>query len=188
MFCKHFSPFIDQLKEHLLLFQTRLEAQALVLKSWHKTTVTTCLIASDGAWLGTMLVSSPATDKTWEQTSPPCCLLPALPPGVSRSLCSGMQCVEEVELLESLLQGVFFKCEGSTGVLCHCPHPHPPLPIPSPKAQPISGAGQSCAPRTDTIAKQIVILSRGGVGRGDSGSPNWEVFSTGGGWAGGPLI
>lgn len=78
-----------------------------------------------------------------------------------------MQCVGEWSFLEPLLQGVVFKREDNSL---------------SPEAQPPSGAGQKCAPRTDTVAKQTVVLCRGW---GVSVSPDQETSPTAGGWAGG---
>lgn len=57
-----------------------------------------------------------------------------------------MQCVGEWSFLEPLLQGVVFKREDNSL---------------SPEAQPPSGAEQKCAARTDTVAKQTVVLCRG---------------------------
>lgn len=48
----------------------------------------------DGTWLGTVLVSSPATDKTWEQTSADSS------PSLESPDLSALECIEEEELSE----------------------------------------------------------------------------------------
>lgn len=123
------------------------------------------------SWLLTGLGRRPCLCPPWPLTnlgahlSSP--LLPALPPwSLQIMLFWNTVCWGSEAFWSSFLQGAASKCENSS---------------PSPEAQPSSGAEQDCAPWTDTIAKQTVVLCRvwGGSAHPHQDLPHWRRLGWG---------